>query len=105
MNGTEPVALLLFCPRCEAQHVDASERDSHAWCKVCKSPPAAPCYEGCTVWQNPPHRSHKCHHCNYVWRPADVFTTGIEQLETRGANDDTADPRGQDHDAWWQSND
>lgn len=24
-------------------------RDSHAWCAVCKAPPAAPCYAFCAI--------------------------------------------------------
>lgn len=82
---SEPIPMLLYCPRCEDQHVDAPEPD--------------------TGWTNPPHRSHKCKHCGYVWRPADVPTTGVAELRTSGAADEDPNPRGQNHDAWWQSND
>lgn len=66
-----PIDLLLFCPECGAQHVDAPE-------------PA-------TGWTNPPHRSHLCHTCGAVWRPADVPTNGVEAIGTIG-DDDTVGP-------------
>lgn len=56
---TEPVAMLLFCPRCDRQHVDAADV--------------------------PEHCSHECQGCGYTWRPADVPTTGVRTLETCGA--------------------
>jgi hypothetical protein len=82
-----PVPMLLFCPVCANQHIDRQERDSHAWCEQCRSPPAAPCYAWCKVWANPPHRSHKCHTCGAIWRPADVPTTGVARIETKGDDD------------------
>ena len=60
-----PIPMLLWCPRCHAQHVDAPS-------------------EG---WDNPPHRSHLCHACGCVWRPADVETTGVAAIGTRGSRD------------------
>lgn len=62
-----PIDLLLWCPRCLTLHVDAPE-------------PA-------TGWTNPPHRSHKCHNCGTVWRPADVPTNGVAAIRTRGEAD------------------
>lgn len=67
-----PVKLLLFCPACFAQHVD--------------TPNAA------RGWTNPPHRSHECQSCGYVWRPADVPTEGVAALHTRGKRDGTPVP-------------
>ncbi len=56
-----PVPMLLFCPQCGAQHVDA---------------PTA-------TWDNPPHRTHECQACKYLWRPSNTATTGVrdEELE------------------------
>lgn len=60
-----PIPMVLHCPQCHAQHVDAP----------------AP------GWDNPPHRSHLCHACGCVWRPADVYTTGVAAVSTRGQRD------------------
>jgi len=62
-----PIDLLLWCPRCLKLHVDAPD-------------PA-------TGWTNPPHRSHLCHNCGTVWRPADVPTNGVAAIATRGEAD------------------
>lgn len=58
-----PIKMLLWCPSCGTQHVDAE------------------------LWDNPPHRSHKCHHCFTVWRPADVETEGVRKINTRSDKD------------------
>ncbi len=66
-SALKPIDMVLLCPRCGDQHIDAPEPGSG--------------------WDNPPHRSHLCHSCNYVWRPADVPTNGVEALKTAGSND------------------
>jgi len=60
-----PIPMILYCPACGVQHVDKPTE----------------------TWSNPPHRSHLCHACGCVWRPADVPTTGVAQLQTRGKAD------------------
>lgn len=67
MATISPIPMLLFCPRCHAQHVDEAD-------------PA-------NGWENPPHRSHLCHECGCIWRPADVPTVGAARIETRGRAD------------------
>lgn len=62
-----PIDMLLFCPKCGMQHVDAPELDKG--------------------WTNPPHKSHLCHGCGCIWRPADVSTNGIALIETTGKHD------------------
>jgi len=62
-----PIDILLQCPRCFLPHVDAPE-------------PA-------NGWTNPPHRSHQCHGCGMIWRPADVPTNGVASIRTRGKSD------------------
>lgn len=57
-----PVDMLLFCPACGFQHVDAAEPG--------------------TDWTNPPHRTHKCKQCKHLWRPADVQTNGVAFIKT-----------------------
>lgn len=60
-----PIPMVLYCPKCGVQHIDAAS-------------------EG---WDNPPHRSHLCHACGCVWRPADVPTTGVAAISTTGQAD------------------
>lgn len=49
-----PVRVLLFCPKCKAQHVD---RDA---------------------WATIPHRVHLCEHCKHEWLASIVATVGVE---------------------------
>lgn len=62
-----PINMLLFCPVCARQHIDAPDPEE--------------------AWDNPPHRSHLCRGCGTTWRPADVPTNGVAALQTRGAED------------------
>lgn len=57
-----PIPMILFCPLCNYQHVDRPEPDGD--------------------WKNPPHRTHLCHNCGNLWRPADVPTTGVLKLDS-----------------------
>lgn len=66
-----PIPMILHCPRCGLQHVDEPD-------------------ERTPDWTNPPHRSHLCHGCRCVWRPADVPTCGVASIETRGKADNWA---------------
>lgn len=61
----KPIDMVLHCPRCNKQHIDVPN-DS---------------------WTNPPHRSHLCHGCGFIWRPADVPTNGVQAVKTKGQND------------------
>ena len=74
-----PINMVLHCPSCHTQHIDA---------------PDHPYYGGMSDaagfhprWDNPPHRSHLCHQCGTIWRPADVCTNGVARATTRGKND------------------
>lgn len=62
-----PIPMLLFCPRCGEKHVDASDEAAG--------------------WTNPPHRSHLCHGCGCIWRPADFATEGVASIATKGDDD------------------
>ena len=69
-----PIDMVLHCPACHAQHIDEPKnflRNS----------------EFDAPWNNPPHRSHLCHFCGHIWRPADVPTNGVAAVKTRGKND------------------
>lgn len=63
----EPIPMVLWCPVCGTQHIDKPQLDRG--------------------WDNPPHRSHECQGCGLVWRPADVPTTGVERISTKGKQD------------------
>jgi len=92
----KPIDMVLHCPACGQQHIDAPRLAGDA-----DAPPhptegmsheeaqpfidALADYEA--SWTNPPHRSHLCHHCGHIWRPADVPTNGVAQIKTRGKND------------------
>lgn len=67
-----PIDMLLFCPRCAYQHVDAPEPE--------------------TGWLNPVHKSHRCKACGYVWRPANVPTNGVATIQTKGEKDQDPQP-------------
>lgn len=71
-----PIPMVLHCPACGAQHIDACE-DAECDGEVVQS----------AGWSNPPHCSHLCHGCGHIWRPADVPTTGVAAVQTKGAND------------------
>lgn len=74
-----PIDMVLHCPACGKQHVDAVE----------DLPMAMPgsMAEGSAGWVNPPHRSHLCHACGHIWRPADVPTNGVQAVKTTGKAD------------------
>jgi hypothetical protein len=62
-----PVPMLLNCPKCGEQHIDEPDEANG--------------------WSNPPHRSHRCGGCGCIWRPADVATVGVAEINTRGGAD------------------
>jgi hypothetical protein len=72
-----PIDMVLHCPKCGKMHVDAPD-----WNPVASKTEFAP-----LKWDNPPHRSHLCHGCGFIWRPADVPTNGVAALKTKGKND------------------
>lgn len=81
-----PIPMILHCPRCHVQHIDAPD-ENVKWCVGCTPDNCSGCNEGEGKWTNPPHRSHLCASCGFIWRPADVPTEGVASIKTRGAND------------------
>jgi len=69
----QPIDMLLFCPVCGLQHVDAAD-------------------ERTPGWTNPPHKSHLCHGCGHIWRPSDRPTNGVVATKTHGERDGTPGP-------------
>lgn len=82
----EPIPMVLHCPKCGLQHIDEPDPgpvdlgDANEW------DAKYPAWET-TLWTNPPHRSHPCHGCGHIWRPADVPTTGVAAVQTKGKAD------------------
>lgn len=56
MNNTVPVPLLLWCPECGARHIDSGKFATHL------------------------HHTHSCQSCGMTWRPAVVYTVGVQFL-------------------------
>lgn len=50
----QPIPMRLFCERCHEQHVDKGRFATH------------------------PHHTHTCQNCGLTWRPAKVFTVGVQ---------------------------
>jgi hypothetical protein len=71
--------MVLHCPACGTQHIDAPEEEEY-------EDRSGQLRMKCD-WTNPPHRSHLCHACEHVWRPADVQTNGVAAVKTIGKND------------------
>lgn len=103
-----PIDMVLHCPSCGMQHIDEAESPGIIG-ETCDD--GGTCHHGCKVecfrrkgcvplsasgmtehWQNPPHRSHLCHGCGHIWRPADVPTNGVAAVKTKGKNDLLAVP-------------
>lgn len=70
----DTIDMLLYCPKCDFQHIDMPEGKE-------------------SKWTNPPHRSHLCKRCGYIWRPCDLATNGVSRLDTNGRDDMTPNPR------------
>ncbi|MES2347078.1 MAG: hypothetical protein V4641_05845, partial [Pseudomonadota bacterium] len=79
----QPIPMILHCPSCGLQHIDAPE--THHLDRALDEASLDGSYSA--SWDNPPHRSHLCHGCGTVWRPADVATTGVSSIETKGKAD------------------
>lgn len=55
-----PVDMILHCPACGFQHVDAPEPE--------------------IGWTNPPHKTHQCKRCTHLWRPSMRRTNGVASI-------------------------
>jgi transposase-like protein len=52
----EPVPMIIWCPMCQARHVDVGP------------------------FATRPHHTHSCQHCGMTWRPAVACTVGVQFL-------------------------
>jgi hypothetical protein len=89
-----PVDMVLHCPKCHTQHIDAPEEPSKndgvgyteengLRMPIKPAPVVTP------MWTNPPHKSHLCHGCGHIWRPSDTPTNGVKATAS-GKDADTA---------------
>lgn len=80
MSADKPIDMILHCPECHQQHIDGPWQYGQPLTndQITGVEP---------VWTNQPHRSHLCHHCGTIWRPADVPTNGVASIQTRGKAD------------------
>jgi len=53
---TNPIPIRLRCPECHELHIDKGK------------------------WETIPHHTHACQHCGNIWRPAVVYTVGVQFL-------------------------
>lgn len=101
----QPIDMILYCPKCHAQHIDLPQelcrktdptaflQNKHCWSKKGHDGPCnlAPSHHldalEKNLWKNPPHRSHLCQSCGHIWRPADVATNGVQEIKTKGKAD------------------
>lgn len=83
-----PIDMVLHCPKCHKQHIDEPEFKGDRI-------DAFPAFGGdpAMSWTNPPHKSHLCHGCGHIWRPADVPTNGVIDTKTHGKNDSPKGPK------------
>lgn len=77
-----PIDIILYCPNCGKQHIDAPDENRSGF--DCFNDPKPSDLLG---WINPPHRSHLCHDCGCIWRPADVASNGVASVKTEGKAD------------------
>lgn len=92
---TTPIDMILYCPNCGLQHIDAPDEPD----KYCITEADGSCISTdprCMHqlnpeprWENPPHRSHLCAdpECGCVWRPSDTETNGVADIQTEGKDD------------------
>lgn len=78
-TAPQPIDMVLHCPKCGMQHIDAPEDEIDMQCNTNRVPGLQ--------WDNRPHRSHLCHGCGHIWRPADVPTNGVQTVKTKGKDD------------------
>lgn len=91
-QAAKPIDMVLHCPACLEQHIDGPE-EPFAYGGVTgvndyrTASGTIVTKKAADRWANPPHRSHLCHHCGHIWRPADVPTNGVLETKTHGKND------------------
>lgn len=85
LHEVVPVDMVLHCPKCGLQHIDAPDQPLTVLEATLRANPLS--MPAPTRWTNPPHRSHLCKSCGHIWRPADVPTNGVAAVATKGKAD------------------
>lgn len=93
LSQPETVDMVLYCPKCHTQHIDAPEVPKNEPFPYTeengiRTPVLTPA-RVTPPWTNPPHKSHLCHGCGHIWRPSDTPTNGVERTAS-GKDADTA---------------
>ena len=78
-----PIPMILHCPACGAQHIDAPEPIN--WRDASRDAAGT-----VGARRTNPHCSHLCADCGRIWRPADVPTEGVAAIQSRGKADSPA---------------
>lgn len=84
-SQSAPIDMVLHCPKCGLQHVDAADPPITVLEATLRANPLS--MPAPQRWSNPPHRSHLCHGCGHIWRPADAPTNGVAAVKTMGKAD------------------
>lgn len=102
----EPKNMVLHCPECGFQHIDKADPNNCEDCghsdsphfnagernicagdgkavKITRNGEKSCNCEGFNPWLNPPHKSHRSHKCNHVWRPFEFPTNGVAGIPWR----------------------
>lgn len=78
--------MVLHCWRCGVQHIDKEETQEDYVTRLMHQQEQED--KVITIrWTNPPHCSHLCAECGFIWRPADVATNGVAAIKTKGKSD------------------
>ncbi len=90
----EPIDMILYCPKCDFQHIDKPESKCGK-IRVHLAGVPIRCIRAlghtgeCSIdsdsdeavaWDNPPHKIHLCARCQHLWQPALVRTNGVQSL-------------------------
>lgn len=86
-----PIPMVLHCPNCNTQHIDkpqvrcdvfplAGVQCVKEYLHERQGDPVHSILKEDERWTNPPHKSHLCHCCEITWRPAGVYTVGVESI-------------------------
>src|SRR4051812_11300335 len=77
-NPLLTIDMLLFCPRCQKQHIDAADTKKKYKNGCHDSWGGESGGENPAGWTTPPHATHTCRYCGLLWRPSNANTNGVE---------------------------
>lgn len=80
-----PVPMIIFCPKCQKQHIDREETDQEFNARITAVKDSSS-FVKLTRWTNPPHKTHRCLFCGIDFRFSSIYTVGVETIPP-GPND------------------